>query len=127
MNAISPVLAAGETADPWQAILVAALVVNGLSLAGYRTYRFAKGGPRADAIGGAVLAALLIVLAVLVVNDVSLALWAAAVYGLLFALIVMPIWVLAVLIPMRPGPLDYAFTGFYEATLVAIVVAALAA
>jgi hypothetical protein len=127
MNVISPVLAAAELAEPWQAILAAALATNAVVLAGYRIYRFTKGGPRADATGGAVLSALLVALAILVMNDVSWARWAALVYGLVFAVVVMPIWVLGVLIPLPPGPLDYSFTGIYEATLVVVVVGAFAA
>jgi hypothetical protein len=46
---------------------------------------------------------------------------------LVFAVVVMPIWVLGVLIPLPPGPLDYSFTGIYEATLVVVVVGAFAA
>ncbi len=38
----------------------------------------------------------------------------------------MPIWVLAVLIPLRPRVPDYTFTGLYWGVLVLIVVAALA-
>ena len=128
MEVISPALAAAEKlADPWAGVLVAALVTNGLALTAYRYYRFTKGGPPADAIGGAVLGALLIVLAVLVLNDVSWARWVALAYALFFGLIVMPIWTLAVLIPLPPGPLDYAFTVLYEGTLIAIALAALAA
>ncbi len=39
----------------------------------------------------------------------------------------MPVWVLAVLIPLPPGPIDYAFTGAYWATLIVIGVASIAA
>jgi hypothetical protein len=127
MIVISTTLATGGSAEPWQAILIAALVANGVALAVYRTYRFVKGGPKADAIGGAVLAVLLVGLAILVMSDVSAARWAALFYGIAFAVVVMPIWILAVLIPLPPGPLDYAFTALYEATLIAIVVAAFAA
>lgn len=127
MNVVSTVLAAGDLASPWQGILVAALVTNGVSLAAYRSYRFTKGGPRADAIGGAVLGALLVLLAALVLNDVSWARWVALVYALFFAVIVMPIWTLAVLIPLPPGPLDYTFAVLYEATLIGIAFSAIAA
>jgi hypothetical protein len=127
MDVVSPSLAAGALGDPWQAILASALVANAVALAGYRLYRFTKGGPRADATGGAVLGALLVVLAVLVLNDVSWARWAALAYGLVFAVVVMPIWVLAVLIPLPPEPIDWAFTAFYEASLLVIVVGAIAA
>jgi hypothetical protein len=127
MNGIRPILGATQLADPWQAILAFALVANGIALASYRYYRFVKGGPRADAAGGTVLGALLILTAVLVLNDVSWARWVALGYGLVFAVVVMPIWTLAVLIPLPPEPLDYAFTAFYEASLLTIVVASIAA
>jgi hypothetical protein len=128
MNSISPALAAADgLAEPWAGILVAALVANGVALAGYRYYRFTKGGPAPDAIGGAVLGALLVLVAALVLNDVSWSRWVALAYALFFGLIVMPIWTLAVLIPLPPGPLDYAFTVLYEATLIGIAIAALAA
>ena len=127
MNVGSLILAADALASPWQGILVATLVVNGLSLAAYRSYRFTKGGPRADAIGGAVLGALLVLLAALVLNDVSWARWIALVYAVFFALVVMPIWTLAVLIPLPPGPLDYTFAVLYEATLIGIAISAIAA
>ena len=52
--------------------------------------------------------------------------WPALVYGLLFGVVVMPIWVLAVLIPGSPGKLDYTFTAVYWIVLFAIVVSALA-
>jgi hypothetical protein len=74
-----------------------------------------------------VLGALLVLLAALVLNDVSWARWVALGYALLFGSIVMPIWTLAVLIPLPPGALDWAFTATYEGTLILIAVAALAA
>jgi hypothetical protein len=52
--------------------------------------------------------------------------WPALVYGLLFGVVVMPLWVLAVLIPLRPRAIDYAFTGVYWTVLALIVVAVLA-
>jgi hypothetical protein len=42
-----------------------------------------------------------------------------------FGVVVMPIWILAVLIPLRPRAPDYAFTGIYWFALLAIAVAAL--
>jgi hypothetical protein len=45
---------------------------------------------------------------------------------LLFGVVVMPIWVLAVLIPGSPGKLDYTFTAIYWMVLFVIVVGALA-
>jgi hypothetical protein len=38
----------------------------------------------------------------------------------------MPVWVLAVLIPLRPGWVDYAFTTIYWLALGVIVAAVLA-
>jgi hypothetical protein len=52
--------------------------------------------------------------------------WAALVYGLLFGLAVLPVWILGVLIPMRPRAPDYAFTAVYWLGLIVVVVAALA-
>jgi hypothetical protein len=37
----------------------------------------------------------------------------------------MPVWTLAVLLPLPPRRPDYAFTGIYWATLIAIVLAAI--
>lgn len=108
-------------------VLSAALVISAALVFGYRVYRFTKGGPAADVWGGAVLALLLLVLSVLVAADVGWSRWPALAYGLLFALVVMPIWVLGVLLPLDPGATDYIFTGLYWATHVVIVVAALAA
>lgn len=106
-------------------VLFAALVISAALVFGYRVYRLTKGGPVADVWGGAVLAILLLVLGVLVAADVGWARWPALAYGLLFALVVMPIWVLGVLLPLDPGATDYLFTGLYWASLVLIVVAAL--
>ena len=112
---------------PWMnTILIVLLAVNAAVVFGYRVYRLAHGGPITDAIGGAVLAALLGAIAIGVALEIGWAEWAAAGYGALFAIAVMPLWTLAVLIPMRPGPVDYAFTVVYWASLIAIVVAAAA-
>lgn len=111
--------------DVWQTVLVSALALNAVLGLGYRVHRLSKGGPLSDVIGQAALAFLLAVFAVGVTLDGGWARWAALVYGLLFGLVVMPIWVLAVLIPMRPGPIDYGFTAVYWTGLLAIVVAAL--
>jgi hypothetical protein len=45
---------------------------------------------------------------------------------LLFGIVVMPIWILAVLIPSSPGRLDYAYTAVYWIVLFVIVAGALA-
>ena len=126
MIELSPPGVTNALADPWQAILGFTLIANGMLLAAYRFWRYTKGGPKPDAIGGAVLGLIAIALGTLVLFDVSWARWPALVYGSLFALVVMPIWTLAVLIPLPPGPLDYAFAGLYEASLLVIVVSAIA-
>jgi hypothetical protein len=79
----------------------------------------------ADVVGQAILGALLVVLAVGAAGGHSWARWGALVYGLLFGLVVMPVWTLAVLLPLPPGRVDYAFTGVYWGTLAAIVLAAI--
>lgn len=109
-----------------QIFLVAALGLNATLGFGYRVYRLTKGGPLGDVTGQAVLGLVLGGIAVAVAADQEWAKWAALAYGALFALAVMPLWTLAVLIPMRPQRIDLAFTGVYWATLVAIVVVALA-
>ena len=108
----------------WQVVLVAALGFNAALGFGYRVYRLTKGGPLGDVTGQAVLGLLLAGAAVAVATDQSWGRWAALVYGLLFAIVVMPLWTLAVLIPMPPGRIDYAFTVAYWVALLAIVVAA---
>jgi hypothetical protein len=109
----------------WQAVLVAALGLNAALGFGYRVYRLTKRGPMADVVGQAILAAVLVVLAVGAAGGHSWARWAALGYGLLFGLIVMPVWTLAVLLPLPPGRADYAFTGVYWATLAIVVLAAI--
>jgi hypothetical protein len=113
--------------DAWFLILALALAVNGVAGFAYRVYRLTKGGPMSDVIGQGVLGLLLFVLAERALANVEFVRWPAGIYGLVFGLIVMPIWVLAVLIPQRPGAVDYAFTALYWILLVVIVVAALAA
>ena len=109
-------------------VLAALLITNALVGFGYRVYRWkAGGGPSEDVIGQGVLGALLVALAIAVAAGIGWARWIGLVYAGLFALIVMPIWVLAVLIPGRPGTIDYAFTALYEALLIAIAIAAIAA
>lgn len=113
------------TSHNWQSVLALTLVLNGLLIAAYRIYRLKKGGPKADAIGGAVLGAALCLLAILVWQDIGWARWPAAAYAVLFAFVVMPIWTLAVLIPLPPGAPDWTFTTIYWGSLVVIGVAAL--
>lgn len=108
-------------------VLAGGLLTNAAIGLGYRIHRLGHGGPRADVVGQAILSAILVGLAVALVMGAGWARWPALGYGLLFGVIVMPIWALAVLIPLPPGPLDYAFTAFYWFALAVIVIAALAA
>jgi hypothetical protein len=103
---------------------VTLLAVNATMLFGYRVYRLSKGGPTADAIGGAILAALLAVVAIGAGSGATWSRWAALVYSVLFALLVMPVWTAAVLLPLPPTAVDYAFTGVYWVSLFAIAVTA---
>jgi hypothetical protein len=119
-------LAAATGTETWEAILIVSLACGALLVLGYRTYRLTKGGPMADVWGGALLALLLTALAIMVGADVAWARWPALVYGLLFGVVVMPIWTLAVLMPLRPGAPDYGFMVLYWISLVTTVVAALA-
>ncbi|MDQ3953643.1 MAG: hypothetical protein M3279_11890 [Actinomycetota bacterium] len=112
--------------DTWRLALVAGLLVNAALGLGYRVYRLSRGGPRSDVVGQAILGVLLAGLAAALAEGAGWPRWPALVYGLLFGVVVMPVWVLAVLIPLRPRALDYAFTGVYWAVLVLIVVAAMA-
>lgn len=114
------------TEDAWRAVLVTALAVNAALGFGYRAYRLTKGGPMPDVVGQAILGALLGGIAVAVARDVGAARWAALAYGVVFGIAVMPVWTLAVLIPMRPRWPDYAFTAAYWLALGVIVVAAVA-
>jgi uncharacterized membrane protein len=111
--------------DVWQLVLGGALALNAVLGFAYRVYRLTKGGPVSDVLGQAVLGLLLGVLALGAMLDAGFVQWPALIYGLLFGLIVMPIWVLAVLIPQRPEKIDYAFTAIYWFDLVVIVIAAL--
>jgi hypothetical protein len=113
--------------DAWETTLVIALSINAVLGLGYRIYRLSKGGPLADIFGQAILALLLGGLAVAVAAGSGWAPWIALGYGLLFGIVVMPVWVLAVLLPLRPGVVDYAFTTLYWAVLVLTAVAAIAA
>jgi hypothetical protein len=104
--------------------LVTVLALNAVLVFSYRVFRLMQGGPAADAIGGAILAALLAVLAIAVSLEAGWARWAALLYGVGFGAVVMPVWTLAVLLPMRPGRIDYGFAATYWATLIGIVVMA---
>ncbi len=110
----------------WETALIGALGLNAVLGLGYRIYRLSKGGPVADVVGQAVLAVLLVGLALAVAGGAGWARWGAVVYGLLFGLAVMPVWTLAVLIPLPPRALDYAFAATYWAALVVVVAAGVA-
>lgn len=111
--------------DGWRLTLALALGANAALGFGYRVYRLSKGGPLGDVIGQAVLGVVLIALAIAVSAGRSWGLWGALIYGLLFGFAVMPVWVLAVLIPSNPTRADYAFTAVYWAALVVVIAAAL--
>lgn len=112
--------------DTWQAILALGLIINALLGFGYRVYRLSRGGPMGDVIGQAVLGVLLVTLGIAAAAGAGWPRWPALTYGILFAVVVMPVWTLAVLIPLPPERVDYSFTAVYWATLVLIVVSALA-
>lgn len=114
------------TADAWEIVLAGTLAVNAALGFGYRVYRLSKGGPMADVIGQAILGVGLLAVAGAVATGAGWARWPSLVYAVLFGVIVMPIWVLAVLIPLRPQAVDYAFTVAYWLGLVGIAVAAIA-
>lgn len=105
-------------------VLVIVLGVNAAIGFGYRVFRLTKGGPMGDVVGQAVLGVILAGLAVAIGLGAGWARWVALVYALLFGIVVMPVWVLAVLLPLRPGALDYAFTATYWMALGAIATAA---
>ncbi len=111
----------------WGNVLVGALAFNAVAGFGYRVYRLGKGGAIADVIGQALLGILLLGLALAAALGAGWVRWASLAYALLFGLAVMPVWVLAVLIPLRPRGIDVAFTAFYWGALVVIAVAAIAA
>ena len=112
--------------ESWRNLLVAALALNAAVGFGYRVYRLAKGGPIADVWGQAILGVLLGAIAVGFGVGVTWLRWVAFGYALLFGVIVMPVWVMGVLLPLRPRALDYAFTVVYWLMLAAIAIAALA-
>lgn len=109
----------------WRSLLVGALCLNAVAGFVYRFYRYKKGGPLGDVLGQGILGALLLLLAVFIGLEGDWARWPALAYAVLFAFVVMPIWTLAVLIPLPPGRIDYAFTGLYWVTLFAIGAAAI--
>lgn len=110
--------------NTWETILVTTLVVNAALALGYRIFRLSKGGPMSDVVGQAVLAVILAVSAIAIAAGAGWVRWVAFGYAALFAVIVMPIWTLAILIPMEPRRLDYAFTATYWGSLFLIGVAA---
>ena len=105
--------------------LIVLLVLNASLGLGYRIFRLSKGGPMGDVVGQALLGALLVGTAAGVAAGWDLARWVAASYAALFALVVMPLWTLAVLVPMRPDRVDLAFAIGYWTVLFGIFVAAL--
>lgn len=111
----------------WVNVLASALVVAAVTGLGYRFYRWRNNGPIGDVWGQTFLALVLAGLAVAVVQEIAWARWAAVAFGASFAIVVMPLWVLAVLIPLPPGPVDVAFTATYWLLLATIVVAGVAA
>ena len=113
--------------DRWVAVLLGGLVLNAVLGFAYRLWRRTKGGPVADVWGQAVLGLILVGLAIGLTVGWGWTRWATFAYALLFGLVVMPLWTLAVLIPLGPRALDYAFTAVYWMTLVTIAIAALLA
>ena len=105
--------------------LIVLLVLNASLGLGYRIFRLSKGGPMGDVIGQALLGALLVGTAAGVAAGWDLTRWVAIAYAALFALVVMPLWTLGVLVPMRPDRVDLAFTIGYWTVLLGIFVAAL--
>ena len=112
--------------DVWRTVLVGGLALNAALGFGYRVYRLSNGGPIADVWGQALLGALLLALAASIGLGAEWPRWLAVAYAALFAILAMPVWVLAVLIPLRPGRVDYAFTALYWSALIVIGVAGLA-
>jgi hypothetical protein len=113
--------------DTYDVVLAGALALNAVLGFGYRVYRLTKKGPLGDVIGQAVLGVVLVGLSIAAAIDLGWARWAALIYGLLFGVAVMPVWVLAVLIPSEPGPPDYAFTVVYWFVLALVIATALLA
>lgn len=95
---------------------------------GYRFYRYRnRRGPLEDFLGQVVLGVVLLLLAAAATAEVGAIKWTALGFGLIFGVVVMPIWILAVFIPGEPRKIDYWFVALYYLGLVATVVAALAA
>jgi len=111
--------------DLWRNVLAGALLANALAGFSYRLYRYRRGGPLGDVWGQAILGVLLGALAVALVVGAGWPRWPALGYAVLFGFVVMPLWTLAVLIPLPPERIDYAFTGLYWATLLVTGAAAL--
>src|SRR5919106_3709743 len=107
-------------------VLVGALALNAALVPVYRVYRLTKGGPMVDVVGGSILGGLLALLALATAAEWAWARWGALSYALLFGIIVMPLWTLAVLIPLRPRGPDYVFTVGYWVSLIVIAIAAVA-
>lgn len=107
----------------WETTSIAALVANAAIGLGYRYYRYRKGGPLPDVWGQAVLGLLLVGTAVGIAVDIEWLRWAALLYAVLFAFVVMPVWVLGVLLPLRPRAIDYAFTVTYWVLLLLVALA----
>ncbi|MEA2433805.1 MAG: hypothetical protein QOG54_1262 [Actinomycetota bacterium] len=112
--------------DTWRTVLISALALNASLGFGYRVYRLSKGGPMGDVIGQAILGTILAGLAVCLGLGGDWPRWPALVYAVVFGIVVMPVWVLAVLIPLPPERIDYAFTAVYWLSLIAIAVSAIA-
>ena len=106
-------------------VLVGALALNAVLGFAYRVYRLTKGGPMADVIGQALLGMLLATLALGASLGHAWARWGALAYAVIFGFAVMPVWVLAVLIPQRPRVADFAFTAVYWCALLGIALSAL--
>lgn len=114
------------TSEAWANLLVAALAVNAATGFGYRVYRLTKGGPIGDVWGQAILGVALALVAAGIALGVGWLRWVAFGYALLFGVLVMPVWVLGVLLPLRPRAVDYVFTVTYWVLLGVIGVAAVA-
>lgn len=110
--------------DTWTTVLAGTLLVNAALAFGYRVYRLSKGGPMGDVIGQAALASLLVAIALGLATGATWLRWFALGYAVLFGILVMPVWTLAILVPMDPRPIDYGFTAAYWGSLVLIGVAA---
>lgn len=114
------------TTRSWYIALATALVFNAVLGLAYRVHRLARGGPRADVVGQGVLAVVLGAMAAGVAARLGWVRWAALAYAAVFGVVVMPLWVLGVLIPMRPRLVDLAFTALYWLCLAVIAAAAVA-